>query len=459
MEDKERELQEQEDLKDLEAFRDLLKNKSYAALRGKAQDMNEADLANIMEQMEDEDMLTMFRLFPKGLAADVFALLKDDSQHYIINALSESEAGAIIDNLAADDATDLLEEMPASVVQKLLANTSPETRADVNHLLQYPDDSAGSVMTVEFVSLRETMTVSQAIDKIREVGMDSETVNNCYILNAKRLLLGIVSLRDLILSKPDTVLKDFMHEDIVSCNTNTDQEEVARRFKKYDLLAMPVVDKENRMVGIITVDDVMDIMEEETTEDFEKMAGILPNDKDYLSTSVFETWKKRIPWLLLLMVSATFTGRIITGFEDALSKYIILSAYIPMLMDTGGNSGSQTSVEVVRALSLNQVEFKDLPKVLWKEMRVAIMCGAALSVVCFAKCVLLDATGIPVALTVSATVICTVFFSKLIACLLTLTTAKLNLDPAVVSSPVLTTIIDALSLTIYFSIATMVLHI
>ena len=445
--------------KELDSFRSLLKNKQYAALRGKAQDMNEADLAAVMEQMEDEDMLKMFRLFPKGLAADVFAMLDVESQQYIITSLSDREAGQIIDNLYADDAANLLEEMPANVVKKLLSNARPETRNDINHLLQYPDDSAGSVMTVEFVDLRESMTVKEAIERIRQIGMDSETVNTCYVLNPKRLLLGTVALRYLVINSGDELIGDIMHEDVISCNTNTDQEEVARIFKKYDFEALPVVDNENRMVGIITVDDVMDIMEAEITEDLEKMAAIIPSDTPYLKSSVFDTYKKRIPWLLLLMISATFTGKIITGFEDALSKYIILSAYIPMLMDTGGNSGAQASTEVVRSLSLGQIEFKDMPRIVWKEMRVGLLCGITLSIACFAKCMLLDGTSVMVAITICLTVVCAVFIAKIVASCLAITVSKMHLDPAVVASPMLTTIIDAISLLIYFSIATAVLHV
>ncbi len=444
--------------KELDSFRSLLKTKQYAALRGKAQDMNEADLAAVMEQMEDEDMLKMFRLFPKGLAADVFAMLDVESQQYIITSLSDREAGAIIDNLYADDAANLLEEMPANVVKKLLSNAKPETRNDINHLLQYPDGSAGSVMTVEFVDLRESMTVREAIERIRQIGMDSETVNTCYVLNPKRLLLGTVALRYLVINSADDIIGDIMHEDVISCNTSTDQEEVARIFKKYDFEALPVVDNENRMVGIITVDDVMDILEQEINEDLEKMAGIIPSDTPYLKSGVFATYKKRIPWLLLLMISATFTGRIITGFEDALSKYIILSAYIPMLMDTGGNSGAQASTEVVRSLSLGQIEFKDLPRIVWKEMRVGLLCGLTLSLACFAKCMLLDGTSVLVAVTICLTVICAVFIAKITASCLAMTVSKMHLDPAVVASPMLTTIIDAISLLVYFSIATAVLQ-
>ncbi len=452
------EIKEEFENQDLETFRNLLKEKKYSVLRGKAQDMNDSDLAYIMDNMEDEDMLTMFRLFPKELAADVFSQLSLDSQQYIITSLSEKEAGSIIDNLFADDATDLLEEMPANVVKKILSNAKPETRKDINHLLQYPDDSAGSVMTTEFMDLKETMTVGEALERIRTKGIDSETVNTCYVLNSKRLLMGTVALRALVMHKTDEVIGDFMHENVISCNTSMDEEKVVQLFKKYDLMAMPVVDNEHRMVGIITVDDVMDIMEKEATEDIDKMAAIIPGDnKPYLKSSVFETWKKRIPWLMVLMVSATFTGKIITSFEDALSKYVILSAYIPMLMDTGGNSGSQASTEIVRSLSLEQIKFSDFFKVVWKELRVALLAGASLAAVAFLKCIILDGVGTTIATVIAITIICDVFFAKVVAASLTLIVSKLKLDPAVVASPMLTTIIDALALLIYFTIATTLL--
>ena len=439
--------------KELETFRNLLNNKQYTVLRGKAADMNESDLAAIMEKMADEDMLKMFRLFPKELAADVFSQLEQDSQQYIITSLSEKEAGSIIDNLFADDATDLLEEMPANIVKKILSNAKPETRKDINHLLQYPDDSAGSIMTTEFMDLKENMTVAEAFDRIRTKGIDSETVNVLYVLNPKRLLLGTVALRSLIMHGQDEIIGDFMHEDVISCHTSTDQEQVAKIFQKYDFTALPVVDKENRMVGIITVDDVMDIMEKEATEDIDKMGGIIPSDKPYFKTSVFETWKKRIPWLMLLMISATFTGKIITSFEGALNRFVILTAYIPMLMDTGGNSGSQASTEVVRSLSLGQIRFEDFLKVIWKEMRVGLLCGATLASVNFLKCIFIDHVSVTIALIICITIICCVFLAKLAASSLTLLVSKINLDPAVVASPMLTTVIDAISLTIYFTVA------
>lgn len=444
-------------LTDLEEFRALLENKEYSKIKVKANDINEVDLAVLLEEMEDEDMLKIFRLLPKELAADVFSQLEQESQQYIITSLSEKEAGSIIDNLYADDATDLLEEMPANVVKKILSNAKPETRNDINHLLQYPDDSAGSIMTTEFMDLKLNMTVKQALDRIRSKGIDSETVNVLYVLDPKRLLLGIVTLRSLIMHDPDDVIESFMEDGIISVSTDTDQEEVAQIFKKYDFMAVPVVDKENRMVGIITVDDVMDIMEQETTEDMDKMAAIIPNDKPYLRTTVFETWKKRIPWLLLMMISATFTGKIITSFEGALSKYIILTAYIPMLMDTGGNSGSQASTEVVRSLSIGQIDLSDFLKVIWKELRVGLMCGLTLAAVNFLKCIYIDHVSVTIAFIICITIVGCVFFAKLMASILVMVVTRLHLDAAVVASPMLTTVIDAISLTIYFSISVVLL--
>lgn len=450
---------ERKEIKYLDTFRGFLREKKFVALRAMAQDMNESDLASILEEMEDEDMLRIFRLFPKELAADVFSQLDDDSQQYIITQLSDHEAGVIIDNMYADDATDLLEEMPANVVKRILAYTSSETRKDVNHLLQYPEDSAGSIMTVEFVDLKAKMQVQDAIDRIKLLGTDSETVNVCYVLDEKRKLIGTVALRYLIIRDKNEKIEDIMHEDVVSCYTSDDQEHVAQIFKKYDFTALPVVDMENRMVGIITVDDIMDIMEQEATEDIDKMNAIIPNDKPYLKTTAFETWKKRVPWLLLLMISATFTGGIITAFESSLSKVVVLTAYIPMLMDTGGNAGSQASVEVVRGLSLEEISFRDFFKVVWKELRVGLYCGLTLASAVFLKCVFFDHIGMLVASVVSLTIICAVFFSKLIASILVMLVNRSGLDAAVVASPMLTTIIDALSLLVYFTIATNILHI
>ena len=441
-------------------IKELIINKKYHDLRKLLDDENEADLAEVFETIENEEnMVLLFRLLPKDKAAEVFAYLPIETQHIMIKLLTNAEVGQIIRDLNSDDAVDMLEEMPANVVKKILALADPQTRRDINSLLQYPDDSAGSIMTVEFVDLRSYMSVNDAIERIRKTGTDSETINYAYVTDAQKHLLGVVSLREIILAKPDEKIEDLMDDNIITVSTLEDQEEVAKLFKKYDFAAMPVVDQENRLVGIITVDDVMDILEEEVTEDIEKMAAITPNDQPYMKTNVFETYKKRIPWLMVLMVSATFTGRIITQFEDALSKYVILSAYIPMLMDTGGNSGSQSSTEIVRSLSLGQIHFTDFFKVVWKEMKVALLAGLCLAGVAFLKCIILDSVSVTIAIVIAITIVCDVFFAKVVAASLTLIVSKMNLDPAVVASPLLTTIIDALALLIYFSIATTLLGI
>ncbi len=448
-----------EEIKELEELVELLHTKQYTKLRQYLGELNDADTAALMEDLEDEDMLKVFRILPKDLAADVFSYLDVDNQQLIITSLSDKEAANIINNLMADDAADLLEEMPANVVKKLLANASPEARRDINHLLRYPEDSAGSIMTVEYVDLKENLTVDQAIERIRKVGVDSETINICYVLDAQRRLKGTVALRYLLLSQGDEIIGDIMHENVIAIHTLMDQEEVARQFKKYDFTSMPVVDNENRLVGIITVDDIVDIMEEETTEDMEKMAAIVPSDKPYMKTTVWETYKKRIPWLLLLMVSATFTGAIITSFEDALSVCASLIAFIPMLMDTGGNAGGQASVTVIRGLSLGEIEYRDVPLVVWKEVRVAVLCGVSLAAANFLKLLFLDRVGLMVSLVVCLTLIMAVLMAMLIGCLLPIGAKRLGFDPAVMASPFITTIVDALSLMVYFRVATMVLGI
>ena len=447
-----------EEIKELEELVELLHTKQYTKLRQYLGELNDADTAALMEDLEDEDMLKVFRILPKDLAADVFSYLDVDNQQLIITSLSDKEAANIINNLMADDAADLLEEMPANVVKKLLANASPEARRDINHLLRYPEDSAGSIMTVEYVDLKENLTVDQAIERIRKVGVDSETINICYVLDAQRRLKGTVALRYLLLSQGDEIIGDIMHENVIAIHTLMDQEEVARQFKKYDFTSMPVVDNENRLVGIITVDDIVDIMEEETTEDMEKMAAIVPSDKPYMKTTVWETYKKRIPWLLLLMVSATFTGAIITSFEDALSVCASLIAFIPMLMDTGGNAGGQASVTVIRGLSLGEIEYRDVPLVVWKEVRVAVLCGVSLAAANFLKLLFLDRVGLMVSLVVCLTLIMAVLMAMLIGCLLPIGAKRLGFDPAVMASPFITTIVDAVSLLVYFAVASSLLQ-
>lgn len=442
----------------MDEIKELLATRQYTSLRQKLADMNEADVAALLEQLEEDDMLKVFRILPKDLAADVFSYMEVEHQQLIITSLSERDAASIIDNLMADDATDLLEEMPANIVKKLLANVSPEMRRDVNHLLRYPEDSAGSIMTVEYVDLKENLTVEEAIARIRKVGVDSETINICYVLDAQRKLLGTVALRYLLLSEPDEVIGDIMHENVIAIHTLMDQEEVARQFKKYDFTSMPVVDNENRLVGIITVDDIVDIMEEEATEDIEKMAAIVPSDKPYMKTGIFETFKKRIPWLLLLMVSATFTGQIIGRYEDALSACAVLTMFIPMLMDTGGNAGGQASVSIIRGLSLGEIRYRDTLAIVWKEIRVALLCGATLAAANFVKLMLLDRVGITVAIVVCLTLVVAVLIAKLIGCTLPILAKRLGFDPAVMASPFITTIVDALSLMIYFQFASHILQ-
>ena len=445
-------------MEERKVIRELLDSKQYTRLRQMLSELNDADIAALLEEMEEQDMLKVFRILPKDLAADVFSYMDVDNQQFIITSLSDRDAANIVDNLMADDAADLMEEMPAYVVKKILANASPETRRDINHLLRYPEDSAGSIMTVEYVDLKENLTVDEASARIRKIGVDSETINICYVLDSRRKLVGTVALRYLLLSQPDEVISDIMHENVISISTMMDQEEVARQFQKYDFTAMPVVDNENRLVGIITVDDIVDILQEEATEDIEKMAAIVPSDKPYMKTGVLETWKKRIPWLLLLMVSATFTGRIIASYESALSACMVLSTFIPMLMDTGGNAGSQASVSIIRGISLDEIRFYDLPGVIWKEARVALLCGVTLSAANFVKLMLFDRVAVQVAFVICITLVVTVFVAKIVGCSLPMLAKKIGFDPAVMASPFITTIVDALSLVIYFQIATVLLQ-
>lgn len=435
-------------------IKDLLNDKKYHQIRELLVDLNEADIAEIIETIDNkEDVVRIFRLLPKDSAADVFSYIPVEYEQMIIESLTNREIGQIMNDLYSDDAVDMLEEMPANVVKKVLAATDKETRRDINSLLKYPEDSAGSIMTVEYVDLRAYMSVSDAIDRIRQTGVDKETINTCYVTDAQKHLLGIVTLREIILAKTDENIKDLMTENVITFHTLDDQEEVAKQFQKYDFGAMPVVDNENRLVGIITVDDVMDILEEEATEDIEMMAAITPTDQPYMKTSVFDTYKKRIPWLLLLMISASITGKIIQGFETALSTYVILTAFIPMLMDTGGNCGSQASVSVIRALSLDEVEFKELPLVVWKEMKVSILVGATLAIANFVKIMLIDQTSMLVAFVVCMTLFVTVVVAKFVGCTLPILADKIGFDPAVMASPFITTIVDALSLLVYFNVA------
>ncbi len=449
---------------DLNLLMELVEQRQFRQLREKLSQMNEVDIAEFLDELEVEQEILVFRLLPKELAAEVFTYLEDsEDQEKLIGALSDQELREVLDELYLDDTVDIIEDMPANVVSRILRNTNASTRSQINQLLNYPKDSAGSIMTTEFVYLHPDATVEQSFARIRKVGLDKETVYTCYVTK-NRVLLGVVTIRRMLLATYESRIGDLMETNVLSVNTHEDKEDVAQMFSRYDLSALPVVDGENRLVGIITFDDAMDVIEEETTEDFEKMAAILPSDKPYLKTTVVETWRSRIPWLLLLMLSATFTGIIITSFESALAACVILTSFIPMLSGTGGNSGSQSSVAVIRALSLDEVEFSDMLAVVWKEVRVAILCGLCLGVANFVKMMVVDRwiMGNPevtpmVALVVCLTLMLTVVCAKVVGCTLPMVAEKIGIDPAVMAAPFITTVVDALSLLIYFSIATVLL--
>ena len=442
----------------------LLELKKYQSLRDIMATMNPSDIAEILSELDERQLPLVFRLLPKELAAEAFAEMEPEQQEVLIRGFSDSELKEVLDEMFVDDAVDMVEEMPANVVRRILDQADPDMRKQINEILRYPEDSAGSIMTTEYVSLRPSMTVEEAILRIRRTGVDKETIYTCYVTKDRRLI-GMVTVKDLLLCSDDeTPIADIMEENVISVGTHDDQEEVAQMFTKYNFLALPVVDTELRMVGIITFDDAMDVLEEEATEDMEVMAAMLPSDKPYAREGVMELVKRRIPWLLILMLSSTFTGLIITHFEGALAACAALTAFIPMLMGTGGNSGSQASVAIIRALSLDEVEFKDLPWIIWKEIRVSVLCGVGLAVCNFAKMLLVDRVlmqnpdiTIMVALVVSVTIIFVVLLAKTIGCILPIAAKKIGLDPAVMASPMITTIVDALSLLAYFAVANAIL--
>lgn len=447
----------------VEQMESYLNEKKYVQARETIVDLEPVDIAFIMEALPEDTIPIVFRLLPKELAAEVFVELDTDSQESLIRGFSKAELKEVIDELYLDDAVDIIEEMPANVVKRILSIADADTRRDINNILQYPEDSTGSIMTTEYIDLKANLTVGDAFKKIRRVGQDMETINVMYVVDKDRHLLGFVTIRQLLLADEDDLIGDIMDDGLISASTMDDQEETARKFKKYDFLTMPVVDKENRLVGIVTIDDAVDVLVEETTEDIERMAAISPSYKPYLNTGIMETVKSRIPWLLLLMVSATFTGQIISSFEDQLAAVTVLNAYIPMLMDTGGNSGSQASVTVIRGISLDEISMKDLGKVIWKEMRVAVIVGIILAVCNFAKIMIVDKMifhnpiTIQVALVICITLVFTVFAAKLVGCTLPIFAKGLGFDPAVMASPFITTIVDAISLLIYFQFAKMLL--
>ena len=443
----------------------MLAEKKYASLRDILVTMNPIDVAGLFDDLEEKQIPVMFRLLPKEQAAETFVEMEPDAQQLLIQGFSDNELREVLDELYVYDAADLVEEMPANVVRRILAQADPEMRRSINQILRYPENSAGALMTMEYVSLRPEMTVEEAILRIRRQGVDKETIYTCYVLEKDRTLLGIVTVKDLLLAESDdTEIREIMTEAVISVNTQDDQEEVAKMFSKYNFLALPVVDTENRMVGIVTFDDAMDVMEEEATEDMEIMAAMTPSEKSYLKSTPFDLYKHRIPWLMLLMVSATFTGMIISSFESALALLPALTAFIPMLMDTGGNCGSQSSVTVIRALSLDELELSDVFAVLWKEVRTAVLCGISLAAVCFLKVLLVDrllmhneSISLSVDLVICLALGVTVVMAKMVGCTLPLLAKRLGFDPAVMASPFITTIVDALSLLVYFLFAKTIL--
>lgn len=439
---------------------DSLENKKFATLKPILTEMEPADIAEVMNDIDKNDVLLLFRLLPKDLASDVFVDIDTDRQKLLIESFTDKEVSRIINDLFADDTADLIEEMPSNVVIRILRLSSPETRADINRLLGYPKDSAGSIMTTEFVSLRPHMTAESSLNKIRKQAIDKETIYTCYVTDDKKHLLGTVSAKDLILHKPEDKISDFMDENIISAHTSTDKEEVSQLLSKYDLLAVPIIDSENRITGIVTVDDAIDVIQDEANEDISKIAAIVPTSKPYLQTNTFTLFKSRLPWLLILLISATFTGLIINTYETTLNAISpLLFACIPMLMDSGGNAGSQASVTVIRALALDEIEFKDAFRILFKEFRVALLLALALSVTCFAKLQLIDNLifgynySLTISLVVSAALFVTICIAKIIGAFLPLLAKKCKLDPAVVASPFITTIVDAVSLLVYCKLA------
>lgn len=439
---------------------ELLINKQYKQLRATLENMYPYEIAALFNELNKEYVPVAFRLLPKELAAETFVEMDSDAQELLIKSFSDSELKEVIEELYVDDAVDIVEEMPANVVRRMLAQATPEMRRSINEILKYPELSAGSIMTTEFVELKSFMSVTEAITRIRRTGVDKETIDVCYVTAGDRKLIGVISLRTLILAEEDSIVADLMEINVISVNTLEDREEAANMFNKYNVTTLPVVDNESRLVGIITVDDAIEVIEEEVTEDIEKMAAIVPGDKPYLKTGVFETWMRRIPWLLLLMISATFTGGIINSFEKALTTVPILISFIPMLMDTGGNAGGQTSVTIIRSMAIGDVEMRDIFRVIWKELRTSILCGMTLAAVGFVKILLVDNmifkmnVSYTEAFVICVTIMITIIFAKIVGCVLPMFAKRIGLDPAVMASPFITTIVDAISLSIFFIFAT-----
>lgn len=445
-----------------ETIKLLLDDKKFSTLRDILITMKPFDIAAVFENLQDEKMPILFRILPKELAAETFVEMDDETQEFLIHGFSDSELKEVVDELFVDDAVDLIEEMPANVVKRILRQADKDMRKQINELLKYPEDSAGSIMTTEFIVLRPDMTAEMAIKRIRRTGVDKETIYTCYVTDANNKLIGITTVKDLLLAEDDELVNSIMEENVISVTTLADQEQVAQMFSNYNFLALPVVDNENRLVGIVTIDDAIDVIQEEATEDIEKMAAVLPSDKPYMKTSVFGLYKKRAPWLLILMLSATFTSAIISSFEAVLANVLILSSFIPMITGSGGNAGSQASVSVIRALSLGEIHFRSIFLVLWKEFRVSILCGITLAAANFVKLLLFDLNGqenaFMIALVISLTLVGTIIMAKLVGSSLPLLASKVGFDPAVMANPLISTVCDSLSLLIYFGVAKLILH-
>ena len=437
----------------------LLEEKKYSQAAALAKDLNPADAALLLEELPEQRMPVLFRLCPKELAADAFAYMSPETQEVLVQCFTDRELDEVMSQLFLDDTVDMIEEMPANVVKKILRHVDADTRKMINQVLNYPKDSAGSIMTMEYVDLKRSMTVEQAFQRIRRTGVEKETIYTCYVTDSRRKLLGIVTVKDLLLARNDQVLRDIMETNVKFVHTHTDQEEAARELSRYDFLALPVVDGEQRLVGIVTVDDAIDVIQEEATEDIEKMAAMAPSDRPYMKTGIWETWRNRVPWLLFLMISATFTSGIISAYEGALAASVVLTGFIPMLMDTGGNSGGQSSATIIRGLSLGEIQYRDVPRVLLKECAVALLNGGTLAVANFAKLMLLDRVGLLVSAVVCLTLLAVVLVANIVGSCLPVLAKRLGFDPAVMASPLITTLVDAIALTIYFNIAKLILGI
>lgn len=443
---------------DREELNELLEERQFRKLRETMSEMNEVDIAEFIEELEAEKKVLVYRMLPKELAADVFSFLEVDDQEHIINSITDYELGKIVEDLYVDDAVDMLEELPAIVVKRVLQNATPETRNLINQFLQYPENSAGSIMTAEYIGLKRNMTVEQAFAYIRENGVDKETIYTCFVTDSKRCLQGVVTVKDLLMNPYDTIIKDIMDENIIYAVTTEDREDVVETFNKYDLLCLPVVDHEDRLVGIVTVDDAVEVMEQEATEDFEKMAAMFPSEKPYLRTGVLELAKNRIPWLLILMFTSILSGAILMDYREAIQVLPLLLSFVPMLMDTSGNCGNQSSTMVIRGMAVGDIELKDVLRVVWKEFRVGLLCGAVLAAANFIRLILQYPDRQALNLVIVLSLMMAIVLAKIIGCVLPMLAEKMKLDPAIMAAPLITTIVDASSLLIYFKIASMLLH-